>query len=133
MKKWVVCLLALSCAAVTTVALAGDAASGNTLGGMAGRLVGSMSNIARLITAAAYVAGVGFAVGGIVKFKAHKENPTQIPISTPIALVFVGASLIFIPNLIKTTGGSMYSGAQTAGPSGSANLGLTPVDSGKKS
>ena len=37
---------------------------------------------------------------GILKLKAHKDNPTQIPISTGIALIFVGAALVFLPTLL---------------------------------
>jgi hypothetical protein len=45
------------------------------------------SNIGKLITAGSYLAGLGFGVGAIVKFKANKDNPTQIHISQPITLI----------------------------------------------
>jgi len=35
------------------------------------------------------------------KFKAHKEQPTQVPISQPIALLFIAAALIFVPSVFK--------------------------------
>ncbi len=54
-----------------------------------------MANLAKLITASSYVAGFGFAAAGILKFKAHKDNPTQVPLGAPVALVFFGAALIF--------------------------------------
>lgn len=66
--------------------------------------VSSYGNIAKLITSASYVAGFGFALGAILKFKAHKDNPTQIPIGTPIALIFIGAALLFVPTLFSVTG-----------------------------
>ena len=34
------------------------------------------TNIARLITAASYIPGIGFSIGGIIKFHQHKDNPT---------------------------------------------------------
>jgi hypothetical protein len=40
----------------------------------------------------------------IVEFKAHKDNPTQTPISKPIALLFVGAALIFLPSVFSVDG-----------------------------
>lgn len=116
MKKVIFCLLALVCFGVGTVALA--AVSG--VGSVAAHVTTNMANIARLITAASYVAGMAFAVGAIVKFKAHKDNPTQIPIGTPIALLFVGAALIFVPTVFKVSGATLFgaSGAKVAGVSG---------------
>src|SRR5438046_1769388 len=77
---------------------AGAALAVSGIGGVAANVTGNLANVAKLITAAAYVAGFGFAVGAIVKFKAHKDNPTQIPIGQPIAFLFVGAALIFAPS-----------------------------------
>jgi intracellular multiplication protein IcmD len=84
----------------------------------------NVGNIARLVTAASYVAGMAFAVGAIVKFKAHKDNPTQIPIGTPIALLFVGAALIFIPTVFKVSGSTLFgSSGAVAGVSGVTSFG----------
>jgi intracellular multiplication protein IcmD len=83
------------------------------IGAVASNVTGNLLNVAKLITAGAYVAGFGFAVGAIVKFKAHKDNPTQIPISMPIALLFVAAALIFIPSVFKSTGGTMFGTGQS--------------------
>jgi intracellular multiplication protein IcmD len=58
------------------------------------------------------VAGMAFTVGAIVKFKAHKDNPTQIPIGQPIALLFVGAGLLFVPSVMKTSGETLGLSAQ---------------------
>ncbi len=77
------------------------------VGALAANVTKNMSGIAKLITAGAYVAGFGFVVAAIVKFKAHKDNPTQVMISMPIALLFVGAALIFVPSVFSVTGGTM--------------------------
>ena len=53
-----------------------------------------------------YVAGIGFFIGAIFKFKQHKDNPTQIPMGTPIALLMIAMSLLFMPYLIKASGGT---------------------------
>jgi hypothetical protein len=109
MKKVILGLLGLSCLVVGTIALAQSGSTG--IGGVAKTVTGNVSAIAKLITAAAYVAGMAFAVGAIVKFKAHKENPTQIPIGTPIAMLFVGAALIFIPTVFKVGGQTLFGGS----------------------
>ena len=65
--------------------------------------VTSSLNVTKLITAGSYVAGLGFAIGSIFKFKQHKDNPTQIPIGTPIALVLVSAAELFLPSLATSS------------------------------
>lgn len=94
-------------------------ASGQGIGAVASSVKSNLSNIATLITAGAYVAGMGFGVGAIVKFKAHKDNPTQVAIGVPIAMLFIAAALLFAPSVFKTTGATLFgaSGKQ-AGISG---------------
>ncbi len=122
MRKLILALLALMCITMGTLALA--AISG--VGSVATQVTSNVKAIAQLITAGSYVAGMAFAVGAIVKFKGHKENPTQITIGTPIALFFVGAALIFMPTLFKVGGGTMFGGSGTvAGVSGIATFGAT--------
>lgn len=122
MKKVILALLALTCFTVGTVALA--AASG--VGAVAAQVTSNIANIAKLITAASYVAGMAFAVGAIVKFKAHKDNPTQITIGQPIALLFVGAALIFAPTVFKVSGGTLFGSSGTvAGVSGITSFGAS--------
>lgn len=120
MKKVILGLLALACFTVGTVALA--AISG--VGSVAAQVTTNVGDIAKLVTAASYVAGMAFAVGAVVKFKAHKDNPTQIPIGTPIALLFVGAALIFIPTVFKVSGETLFgSSGKVAGISGITSFG----------
>lgn len=85
------------------------------LGEVATTLTGSFEGIAKLITAGAYMAGIGFAMASMLKFKAHKDNPTQIPIGTPIALLFIGAALIFLPNIFGIAGQTIFGGTSGAG------------------
>lgn len=98
---------------VARYAFAGDSASG--IGSVARTATTNLADIARLITAASYVAGMAFGVGAIVKFKAHKDNPTQIPIGTPIALLFVGAALLFIPSVYQVSGSTLFGASGTVG------------------
>ena len=66
-----------------------------TVGGIAEKITGSFENIGKLIFSIAYVAGLGFGVAAIFKFKQHKDNPTQVPIGTPIALIAISSALVF--------------------------------------
>lgn len=107
-------------AALGLICVAGMASAGNlTLGGMASSITSSFTSLTQLITAGSYLAGLGFSIGAIMKFKQHKDNPTQIPIGTPIALVFIAAALLFLPSILDVAGATMFGGAgEVAGPTG---------------
>lgn len=100
------------------VLIAGDV-SALTIGGMATSIIGSFDQLTKLVTAGAYLAGMGFAVGAIIKFKAHKDNPAQVPIGQPIGLIFVAAALIFLPSILSVTGETIFGSAgSVGGPTG---------------
>lgn len=87
---------------------------------------GNFGAIAQLITAGSYIAGLGFGVGAVLKFKAHKDNPQQVALSLPITLLFVAAALMFIPTVFKTAGQTLYGTSGTAaGVSGTSTISIT--------
>lgn len=112
---------------ISNLAMAGaEASPDGSVGAVADTISGSMTGIAKLITATSYVAGVGFALMGMLKLKAHKDNPTQVPLSQPIVLLAIAAGLVFLPSLIKTAGKTVWKDGGTSGGaagSGSENLG----------
>lgn len=115
MKSTVVKSLVLFLVLFSASAFAADA-----LGTIAKNIYGSFTYLTQLITACSYIVGLGFAIGAIMKFKMHKDNPTQVPIGTPIALVFIAAALLFMPSILSTTGSTIFGseGGSVAGPSG---------------
>jgi len=74
------------------------------------------SNIEQLISRLSYVAGFRFMASAIVKFKQHKDNPTQIPNSGPVAMIFIAAALLFIPSIISSSGGTLFGDGGTPAP-----------------
>lgn len=76
------------------------------------KLVGTVTKqagaVAQLMNIAAYVAGVGFALAGILQFKAHKENPQQTPLSKPVVMLIVAAALLFLPTVMSIAGESLF-------------------------
>lgn len=74
--------------------------------------------IGPLLSIAAYVVGVGFCIAGIVQFKAHKDNPAQVPLSKPMVYLGVGAALLFLPSLMTTAGETIFGGEQTGAKTG---------------
>lgn len=80
----------------------------NTIGDMANNIVQSFQSIGKLMIGTSYMAGVGFSIASMFKFKQHRDNPTQIPVGTPIALLAIGAMLIFLPGLIAPLGYTLF-------------------------
>ncbi len=94
-------------------------ASASGIGVVAATAVTNLNDLAKLITAGSYVAGMAFGVAAVVKFKAHKDNPTQIHVSQPIALLFISAALLFIPSVFSAGGATLFGSSGTqAGISG---------------
>lgn len=117
-KSRVVLRLLLSLCLLCFTPWAFAVTTGPSLGDVSATVTGSFANLAKLITAAAYVSGMGFALAAILKFKQHKDNP-QIPIGTPIALLFIAAALIFLPTIFGVAGSTIFGGsASAAGVSG---------------
>ncbi len=124
-RKWKKGLAFLATAGVcfgTGVALGATSVSGG-IGSVATTITSQFGPVAKAITAGAYVSGFGFSLAAIMKFKAHKDNPQQIPIGTPIALLFIAVALIFIPSLMKMGGRTIFgSGMKAGGISGISGL-----------
>ncbi len=114
-SSWVnrlVSIVVTSCGFYTGSVLA---ATGMSIGQIATTVTSSFYGVAQLITAGSYIAGMGFALGAILKFKQHKDNPQQIPIGTPIALLFVAAALIFLPTIFGTANQTIFGGSGSVG------------------
>lgn len=94
--------------------------AGQTIGSIANNITGNLSAVTKFLTAAAYVAGVSFMAVSLFQFKAHKENPTQVPLSKPMMLLGIGAALIFLPTITDTASATLFgqSGGTSSGPSG---------------
>lgn len=93
-----------------------------SVGAISNTVRSSMQNVAALITAVSYVAGIGFAMMGLLKLKAHKDNPTQVPLSQPMTLLVIAAGLVFLPSLIKSAGATIWGDKSSlAGTSGAGD------------
>lgn len=98
-----------------------------SLGGMATTMTTSFESIGKLFIAAAYIAGFALTVAAIFKFKAHKDNPTQVPLGTPIALLVIGVLLVFIPSVFGPAGSSIFgTGGAVAG--GFTGAGVSTIE-----
>lgn len=98
------------------------AGSSQSLSDIVSNVQGNILTLGPLLTIISYIAGVGFAIGGIVKFKAHKDNPTQVALSQPIVLLCVGAGLLFLPSIMASAGSTIFGGSSTSAGKGSTGL-----------
>lgn len=75
--------------------------SGTSLGGAAGNVLVPMTFIANTFYNICFVLGISFIIGAGVRYKEHRDNPTQAPISGPVALLIFGLIFIAIPIIAK--------------------------------
>lgn len=100
---------------VSVLMFSGLAFGQQTLGDLADNVIDSFESIGTLMIAASYIGGFGLTIAAIFKFKQHKDNPTQIPIGTPIALLVIGIILVFLPALFGSAGETVFKGEQEVG------------------
>ncbi len=99
------------------------AQSGQSLSDIVGTLQDNVLTLGPLLTIISYIAGVAFAIAGIVKFKAHKDNPTQVALSQPIVYLCVGAGLLFLPSIMASAGSTIFGSGQAVS-AGKGSTGL---------
>lgn len=75
---------------------------------VAGTIITQLKSLAQLLSLAAYVAGIGLMIVGIMKFKAHKDNPTQEPLGKAVTVVLVAGSLLFLPTVMDVASQSLF-------------------------
>lgn len=105
----------------------GGGAGGTNLGTLAQNITGSFQQIGALILAIAFVGGLGFTMAAIFKFKQHKDNPTQIPLGTPIAMLAIGIVLMFLPGIISPAGQTLFGGSATSSAGGFTGAGTSAL------
>lgn len=103
----------------------------SSVGTIASAITTNLESMAKLVTAGSYVAGLGFSVASIAEFKAHKDNPTQIPVGTPAALVAVSAALLYLPTIMSVAGQTAFGtsgGSASDVKAAAASAGITSSD-----
>ena len=118
-----IALCALPFASVIASATSGGA---TTLATLATNVTDQFTAIGQLMIGVAYIAGIGFGISAVFKFKQHKDNPTQIPIGTPFALLAVSVILVFLPALYAPAGESVFGSTSAAGGFTGSGAGSMP-------
>lgn len=105
----------------------GGSGGGTNLGTLAQNITGSFQQIGALILAISFVGGLGFTMAAIFKFKQHKDNPTQIPLGTPIAMLAIGIVLMFLPGIISPAGQTLFGASATSAAGGFTGSGTSAL------
>jgi intracellular multiplication protein IcmD len=124
-KTFLYLLIASAFFAIGTCFAQGSATPG-TIGEIASNVTESFQGIGTLMIAISYLAGIGFVLASIFKFKQHKDNPTQIPLGTPLALLVLGIILIFLPMIFAPAGKTIFGEGATTGGFKGAGVSTIP-------
>lgn len=112
--KWSAILLHTSAAYANQLNCSSGSDVALSLGCIAVRMTGGATSVVDMLLGLSFVSGWGFIIAAIFKFKQVRENPTQVPVSTPFAFLLTAMLLIFIPGLMTTGAvtifGNMFSG-----------------------
>lgn len=91
-----------------------------SLGDLADIMIGNLDPIVRLLSGLSYVIGIGFALVALLKFKQHKDNPQQTPLSNPVLMIFIAAAMIWLPQTFGAVATSVF--GTTDGATGSGGF-----------
>ena len=56
-----------------------------------------MNGLGKIFGYICLIGGVGMILGAFLQYKAHRDNPSQVRLGTPIFLLIVGIILIILP------------------------------------
>lgn len=72
-----------------------------------------LPGVAEVLSALAYVSGIGFGIKAVLKIKEHNESKGQVPLSQPITLAIVAGLLLALPSFLETAKSGVFgSGAK---------------------
>ncbi len=97
-------------------------AAAQSLSDIIGNVQQNITTLGPLLTIISYIAGIAFAIAGIVKFKTHKDNPQQATLSQAIVYIGVGAALLFLPTIMASAGTTIFAGSETSAGKGETGL-----------
>jgi hypothetical protein len=87
-------LILLAAALATSPAMAQDVVSDIAI-----NIVDSGSHLPALVSASAYLIGLALGVLGVMKIRDHVENPSNAPLRSGFARLFIGGALLALPTV----------------------------------
>ena len=93
------------------IAVTSSAADAGTVASNASDI---LDNIIAIIMAILYIAAMGVFISATMKYRIHRQNPQQIPLSTPLTELILAIVLAAIPTVSKITNGQLFSSTPQA-------------------
>ena len=75
---------------------------------MGSNILKSYNSFGTLLIDMAYLAGIGFGLTAVLKFKQHKDNPAQTSIGTSFAMLGISVFLVTLPSIYSPAGRSLF-------------------------
>lgn len=72
-----------------------------SLGGASANALEPLGIFTNALYSICYILGAGFIMSSIIRFKEYRENPSQTPISRPIAVLIFGLIFLAIPFIAR--------------------------------
>jgi len=94
----------LAAATVQVAATEAEAASGDSIGTIAGDLITQAGQVGKLVVAGTFIGGLVMLGTGLMKLKQAAENPNQTKYSEGLWRCGVGAAMVAIPAFSGTLG-----------------------------
>lgn len=113
MKKAILKTLGYVAATAAIFFVATDVALAQDLNAVTSNVKNQMPGVADVLSAIAYIAGIGFGIKAALKLKEHNESKGQVPISAPITMAIVAALLLALPSLLSTAKGTVFGTGST--------------------
>lgn len=72
-------------------------AGGMSVGDIADWTMGPINGLGKVFGYICLIGGIGMILGSFLQYRAHRENPSQVRLSTPVFLFVVGVILAILP------------------------------------
>jgi intracellular multiplication protein IcmD len=71
--------------------------AGEGFGQFADNALGPVQGMGRILSDICLVGGIGMLLGAVLQYKAHRDNPSQVRLTTPIFLLVIGIAMVLLP------------------------------------
>ena len=93
--------------------LVSDPAMAQGLDKITAPIKAQLPGVSDVLSAVAYVSGIGFGIKGALKLKEHNESKGQVPLSAPITLFIVAGMLLALPTMLSISTEAVFGGGNT--------------------
>lgn len=104
--------------------------SDQTFVDVSNNIVSSSAGLTNMIALLCYIGGIGLAVAGLFKLKAHVDNPGQAPLKDAMIRLGIGGGLLALPFIVAAMQGTIAAGGQGGVDHGSVAMNAFTVTGG---